>query len=207
LQVLSPLALAAFLLFVSVCSRVLTMLINPSVVHAPNYVDPLERAYSLFLFISTSLYTFILSSVFSPFRCYRQPDGSQTLIPKPTESCFNDSWKSHLPIITLGMLIALSIPLILLILLYFNRSGMESNVFRRRYGMLVVPYRMKFFWWELVLMFRKALLVMLIDLSNNQSVFLRNYGVILFLLIIALIEAYVQPYKFSTPFAPYVNTM
>jgi hypothetical protein len=90
LQVMFPLVLPSVLFFESL------IIIGIKTWRRPTYLShlrhrisahPFEKALSIYIFLLTSLYTFIVSVALSPFRCYPQADGSYTLIPNPSQDC------------------------------------------------------------------------------------------------------------------------
>jgi hypothetical protein len=139
------------------------------------------------------LYTFLVITAMSPFRCFLQIDGSYTLIPSSNLNCYDKEWYTHLFVIVLGVLQIFLIPMVLSFTLWRNRSRLNKNAFLWRFGSLTAPYKPEFYYWEIFVLFRKTALVLLIDLSNSLSSFLRVYIVILFLLIFSVIDMFVRP--------------
>jgi hypothetical protein len=156
---------------------------------------PFERALSIFIFLITSMYTFILSVVLSPFRCFPQADGTSTLIPNPSEDCYGPSWRRNLPFISFGLLQILAIPSGLLFVCWKFKSQMSNNYFQWRYGILFRPYREELFYWEVVVMLRKTFFVVLVDISNGLKGALRIYLTVLFLLLSFVAEGLLRPHR------------
>jgi hypothetical protein len=173
IQVFLPLILCAALLAFAGLKQFLINRKNRHVVKASfkSVADPFERAYSLLLLYLTSLFTLIVSVAFSPFRCYLQIDGSYTLIPKPSENCFDGVWLSHIWVIILALLFIGIVPFAIFYRLRSYKGNFKSNQFLWRYGLLTDVYKEKYYYWELMSMFRKTLIVIFVDLLSNYSKF------------------------------------
>lgn len=74
---------------------------------------------------------------------------------------------------------------------------MNNNMFRWRYSILTSPYKPEFYWWELVVMLKKAIIVMIIDLTNGFSESFRAYLAIVFISAIGSVEAILRPYLYD----------
>ncbi len=160
-----------------------------------NEASPFERALSLFLFFLTTLFILIVSSAFSPFRCFKQIDGSYTLISKPSEDCYDIEWFSHIWIVTFACSFICLVPLSIFFLLRSYKGRFQSNEFVWRYGLLTNIYKEKYYYWELVSMFRKTLVVLFVDLLSNYSNHIKIFILILFIVSWMTLEARIQPYK------------
>jgi hypothetical protein len=156
---------------------------------------PYEKALSIFIFLITSLHTFILSVVLSPFRCYPQADGTSTLIPKPSEDCYGFTWRRNLPFIVFGLFQILAIPCFLLYICWNFKAQKSNNFFLWRYGILFRPYKDEVFYWEVIVMLRKTFFVLLVDISNGLKKSLRIYLTMLFLLMSFLAEGLLRPHQ------------
>jgi hypothetical protein len=156
---------------------------------------PFEKALSIYIFLITSLYTFIVSAVLSPFRCYPQADGSYTLIPNPSQNCFEETWKSHLPLIGFGILQIVLIPLLLMMILYKYKTNRTNSVYEWRYGLLTRPFKDEFCYWEFVLLVKKTVIVTLVDATNGYSAHTRVFITLSFLIAVFALETIFRPYK------------
>jgi hypothetical protein len=82
----------------------------------------IQKGFSLFLMLMSSLYTFVLSNSLSAFRCYAQNDGSSTLIGSPDLDCYDSEWMSHIFVIIFGIFVAISIPVYVSWILFSYRA-------------------------------------------------------------------------------------
>jgi hypothetical protein len=73
------------------------------------------------------------------------------------------------------------------------RKDQASNEFHFRYGFFIGAYKKEYYWWGLFQMFRKAFLVMVIDLSNSYNAYLRTFLVLIVFISTMLIESLLQP--------------
>lgn len=79
----------------------------------------------------------------------------------------------------------MGIPLFALLLLYKSRKTLESIITRQKYGFLFRGYKIRYYFWEIFIMYRKIGLIFI-------QVFLVTYGVMtqaltVFLLLIVFI--------------------
>jgi hypothetical protein len=154
-----------------------------------------RRVFALFSFLVIALYTFSISAVFSPFACVSQPDGTQTLAKYPGTKCFESSWMRKIYYIVIFALIyCVFIPVFLVVLFYRHRNDLDK--FSARFTNLVSPYKREFFYWELVLMMRKALFMVLNDFLTLSSGYLARFFVGIGLLCAFLwCDAVFRPYR------------
>jgi hypothetical protein len=155
--------------------------------------NPFERAGFLFGAALTPMYTYILSVAMAPFRCYKQGDGSYSLVPSPNLDCYDEQWWNQWAVITLGLLYVILIPVFFMFVLWKNRGHFTSNKFIFRYGYLISGLKSSFYWWNVYQLFRKTALVMVIDLTNSFDPFLRTFFVIIVLLFSMIMEVLLQP--------------
>ena len=197
IQALAPLILFGVLYFIGALKYVIFSWRNRHFIRAKHKSEaaPFERAFSLYLFFLTSLFTLIASVAFSPFRCFKQDDGSYTLISNPSEDCYDGVWFSHIWAIVFSLLFIVAVPVSIFFLLRSYRGRFQSNEFIWRYGLLTNIYKDKYYYWELLSMFRKTLIVVFVDLLGNYSRYVKTFLLIIFLLCWMSLEAWIEPYK------------
>jgi hypothetical protein len=119
------------------------------------------------------------------------------MVASPDIDCYDDVWNKHWFSIFFGLQYIILIPAFIVSVLWKNRKMVDSNVFQWRFGLLTSRYKPQFFWWSLYLLAKKTVVVMLIDLTNDFSVFLRSYLVLLVLVTALVIESLCKPLKRS----------
>jgi hypothetical protein len=154
-----------------------------------------DKCISLLLMLTSTFYTFVLSMILSAFRCYPQEDGTFTLLPSPSLDCYDSEWYKHVWIIVLGIMFLAYFPVQIGIVLWKNRRNLQSNVFFARYGVLVSPFKERYFYWEVVLMLRKVFLICLVDLTNGMAISERSFILICFLFAEMFSDVLVNPFK------------
>jgi hypothetical protein len=155
-----------------------------------------ERGLSFYLRAIVGLYTFLISVGLSPFRCYPQEDGTYTLVPSSSLNCYDKNWASHWFTIGVGLSQLIAVPCFLIGLFwkYNNPELRQQNKFLWRYGMITRSFKPQFFWWSLLLLFKKTCLVMFIDLTNSYSPYIR-VGLTLIVIFLAMtIDGFCKPY-------------
>jgi hypothetical protein len=147
------------------------------------------------LSLLTALYVFVLSSVFTAFRCLPQDDGSFSLISSPSLDCYDSVWFDHFWIIFLSILIVFAVPTALSVILYKSRFQRYSNTFQWKFGTLISHYKPQFYYWEVVSLLFKTIFVCLVDLTNGWDKFERAFALILFFTVQMYLDAVLKPYQ------------
>jgi hypothetical protein len=131
------------------------------------------RLLSLFQFIVVALYTFIISTVFQPFNCLPQPDGTYTMAKSPASKCYDEAWNKNLPALVFFIVIyCFGFPLALAYIFIKNHKNVDTVDFKIKYGNLVSPYARKCYYWELVIMLKRSIFI----LSNDFLASSVDYG-------------------------------
>jgi hypothetical protein len=156
--------------------------------------NPTQKSIYSFLMMLTTLYTFVLSTTFSAFRCYRQDDELYTLLSSPDLDCYDKEWYDNFWSIFLGIAFIVSVPIVLFFILYKNRYNFQQNRFHYKFGYLIFPYKPKFYYWEIVMILRKTVFVSLIDLTNDWPKLDSSFVLLMFLTAEWFLDAYVNPF-------------
>jgi hypothetical protein len=80
-------------------------------------------------------------------------------------------------------------------MLWRNRKNLSNNVFYSRYGVLWSPYKPRYFLWEVVLMFRKVILILIVDLTNGMANSERSFILISYLFVEMFFDILLNPFK------------
>ena len=107
--------------------------------------------------------------------------------------------KEFIPWLTLGLvaffLFVVGIPLIACWKLVQHRKTMHTSATRHRYGFLYLGYEERFYWWEIWVIYRKALLYMVTVVLDHQSANLQMITALLIVVVIILVQLFCQPYE------------
>eukprot|EP00475_Leptophrys_vorax_P045397 TRINITY_DN9403_c0_g1_i2.p1 TRINITY_DN9403_c0_g1~~TRINITY_DN9403_c0_g1_i2.p1 ORF type:complete len:385 (+),score=92.20 TRINITY_DN9403_c0_g1_i2:2476-3630(+) len=193
LKVLFPFMIFLAMMAFASCSFFIQKKKNPRAFRNRKFPNPIERAISLYVQGLIGLNTYLIAVGLAPFRCFQQTDGTYTLIPSANLDCYDQTWMSHVPVIALGLLEIIAVPVILISIFWINRFDVQSNEFVWRYGMLTENYVPQFYWWEVVMLTRKTSFVMVVDLTNNLNDQLRAFLVEIVFLLYILAEFLCQP--------------
>jgi hypothetical protein len=155
--------------------------------------NPFEKVLYIFGAGLGPLYTYMLTVAMAPFRCLKQVDNTFTLVPSPSLDCFDKQWNDNWATIILGLLVVLAIPAFFISVLVKYRNSFNSNTFNFRYAYLISGVKPQFYYWNVFLLFRKASIVMLIDLTNDFDPFLRTFLVAMMLLFFMFVDTMAQP--------------
>jgi hypothetical protein len=158
--------------------------------------DPHKRFFSLITFVIVTMYTVVISSAVQPFNCFRQTNGSYFLSKSPSEQCFAGEWMKNLPAaVILLVFYGLALPGLLAGFFFVNKDNIDSGKFKIRFGMLIIPYKRQYFYWELVVIFKRALFVTVNDFLSLQSYLAKFVSTILVLFFFLWLDSLVQPYS------------
>jgi hypothetical protein len=177
----------------------------PILITKRSAASPFEIALSMYLAILVGLYIYMLTIALEPFRCFQQADGTLTLVASPNLDCFDATWSQNMFSIVVGLLYIIGIPSFLILAFWKYRNSVETNEFHWRFGLLTSPYNRKYFWWSIYLLTKKTLLVMLIDLTNDYTIYIRTFIVLLLLLSALFIESICKPYAYYLGFSRLIN--
>jgi hypothetical protein len=157
-----------------------------------------KRKYTYVAFFGLNLFTLIFGSVLSPFRCIRQ--GNTYFIIDYTEvECYSQEWYRNLPLIILFMILyCVCFPLWIGHILFVSGRGERRDTlsFTSQFGILTRPYRREVYYWELVYLLRRAVLVASTSFwkSAAASYQLKLLSTAFLLLFFLLLELFVSPY-------------
>lgn len=116
------------------------------------------QAYVMFIYY---IYPFMASMAVSPLRCRDDIDGHYFLVQQPSLNCYSGEWMKLLVAFILVLLIwVVGVPALLFFWLKHNRYRLKENRFRSRYGQLYRFYWPHLYWWSIVGVLRKFLILL-----------------------------------------------
>jgi hypothetical protein len=128
---------------------------------------------SVFVVLCSTLYTFLVSSAIEPFNCIRTDGGSANpiyfMVSSPLHRCYDAEWYQHLPGVLLACFVyVLGIPFAMGFLLFRHRKNLDDPNFLTRYRALFRPFRRIYFFWELVVMLKKASFIVIVRVLSSR---------------------------------------
>jgi hypothetical protein len=155
-----------------------------------------EKLISLVILFVVAMYTFLVSSSLSPFKC-SYFNGKYTMFESPSEQCFDEIWfRNFAAVVIFSLLYTFGLPGLLLFLFRKHKDSLEAPAFQAVFQGLVSPYRLKFIWWEIVSVSKRTLFVVLcsfLSMSEGASgLIFCAFVVIGFFLFL---EVLFKPYK------------
>jgi hypothetical protein len=121
--------------------------------------DQVNRFIQTVVFVMNVSFTMQVVTLAQPFNCFQRSDGLYYLYSEQSRLCFDSEWNRNVQISSIYFILYLGfIPGFCGAALYKNRSNLDDALFRKRFGQLVAPYRVRYFWWEIVVIARKILL-------------------------------------------------
>jgi hypothetical protein len=154
-----------------------------------------DRLLPLFLLLVIAMFSFLVSSSLSPLKCISVSNGVYMMRDNPSIQCFTPEWRSQLgPVVFFINLYCVVLPSGLVFILWRNRHSLHSQDFQASLGSITNPYEDKFFWWELAIVFKKAVFVVTTSfLSVKQQDNL--FASVAILLGFMNIESGLKPFK------------
>eukprot|EP00475_Leptophrys_vorax_P013206 TRINITY_DN19558_c0_g1_i1.p1 TRINITY_DN19558_c0_g1~~TRINITY_DN19558_c0_g1_i1.p1 ORF type:complete len:315 (-),score=54.64 TRINITY_DN19558_c0_g1_i1:121-1065(-) len=151
-------------------------------------------SFACFLYIN--FFTIIITSVFVPFQCQPQQIGPATMVQNASESCYTDYWRSKIsPFIFFLILYVAVIPAVFFFILYKNTAKFEDEVFMSMFGSLYLSYKVKFFYWELVVLLKRAVFVVALSFLWSSSYGTRSFVCIMMLFVFLALDVSFFPYQ------------
>lgn len=152
-----------------------------------NFLSPwMARCPVAILFLA---YTVSIVVISQPFTCQLNLAGEYVLIASPNLNCFDQEWLNSMQFVWICVIIyVIIIPAALIYSFYSFRHDIPSSWFQKRFGMLTLHFRPKFFYWEIFV----ALIVNV--LSRFVGSMTKYFLVICILFGFLLLEIQVMPY-------------
>eukprot|EP00475_Leptophrys_vorax_P007292 TRINITY_DN14611_c0_g1_i4.p1 TRINITY_DN14611_c0_g1~~TRINITY_DN14611_c0_g1_i4.p1 ORF type:complete len:381 (+),score=63.96 TRINITY_DN14611_c0_g1_i4:83-1225(+) len=148
------------------------------------------------LVVVINLYTASVSAATSPFNCEQQPDGSFTLVKDPSIMCFGPEWMQHAWLVSLALLVYIVvIPLWMISIVRTRDTKRTTTDFRRKYDILLSPYRPCRQYWELLLMLKRSTFVLSISFFSGASYVVRFGAMISILFVFFWLTVVLSPYR------------
>jgi hypothetical protein len=153
-----------------------------------------DRVTPLVFVTIITLHTFSMSGAISPFVCKKSND-VLVMVKNPSELCFGVSWtKYSFFIIFFLLLYGLIAPFGVVWLLLKNRSRFKDAEFRKKFGIIIAPYKHQFFYWELVSMYKRAVLISFSQLLSTLDYDVKVSAAVCLLAFFTFVEAVLEPY-------------
>jgi ABC-type branched-subunit amino acid transport system substrate-binding protein/ABC-type proline/glycine betaine transport system substrate-binding protein len=91
----------------------------------------------------------------------------------------------------------LGIPAAVAFMVYMNRNALGHYNTRRYIGILYNGYKLKYYWWEAVILLRKSSIIGAVHIFSTYGISAQTTLVLLFITISLMVEYSVQPYAWS----------
>jgi hypothetical protein len=152
-------------------------------------------------------YTYMVVEVTKPFNCTKELDGSFSLGASPDVRCYDQEWKNMLPGVSFFLVLyVIILPGLLLSLFIRYRTSLNDQWFKVRFGVLVSYFKPRFFYWEMVLLFKKTCFSLATNVfASFMSILTRYFTILSFLFVFLMIEVLTLPY--SSTYGNQVNQM
>lgn len=169
--------------YFSVTSPLILLFVFVCVYIAANYryMNPItkrsvqDKCVQCVLVIMTVLYVFMASKAMEPLDCTTQPDGRRSMDANPEIECtFLEGDYARLQVSSFFFFVTygIGIPSVLFYILYKARKNkkMGDVGFVQRFGWLYLRYNRDYYFWEIFVLVRKLLLVLIQMVYNAEPV-------------------------------------
>lgn len=164
-----------------------------------NWEKVKDHAIQIFLMLMMMAYITLAKWGISVFDCFEQPNkpGTFNLDDAPYIQCFTSEWYK---LSALGgfaiLLYVIGLPILITYIFFANymRLRMGDMQCLQRYGFLYKPYRSGSPGWEVVILVRKSLLVLLTKM-RSQSPYMQGVWSLVVYAFVIVVQARVAPYR------------
>lgn len=145
--------------------------------------------------IALLLHSIIIKICFSPFSC-RDIEGSLYLNDDLSIRCWTGSHKIYTLSVALpGAIVwGIFIPFIILYFTYRNKKVFGELAIKQRYGFVIAGYETGTYYWEIVILYRKALVISASIIFGALSVELQTLSVLIILLLASYMQSDLKPF-------------
>jgi hypothetical protein len=133
-------------------------------------IDPRNKIISLSLALVTRLYTLLISSALDPFHCSQVSETVSVLANDPSTQCYGTRWYRNLPAVGIFVLLyCVAVPTFLAWKLFQYRNKLDTPEMKARFGVLYIHYRRNCYWWEILLMLKRAAVFMALEVTQDAD--------------------------------------
>jgi len=154
----------------------------------------LSKLFNALIVVYVALFTYTVLNLFSPIRCSRQVDGRLLMTSNLNIQCGSEEWKLLFTSMLLYCILYLVIiPMIIGGLFWRFRHRIGTPEEQVLIGGLTRPYKVEFFWWEIVNVAKKISLTLSLTLPFDS----RNTVFFVVLVLFMCLEIMIQPFKLN----------
>eukprot|EP00949_MAST-11_sp_MAST-11-sp1_P004049 g4049.t1 len=138
---------------------------------------------SVIVYVSVLCHMPLTSQLFAFFKCKRVVDEHDIhyyLMSDLSKQCFDEEWTTNaFVIIAAVILYTISVPVILFLALFRKRKKLGDPIVMLEVGFLYMPYKRRWYFWEMVSVTRKLLIINVAVILYEYPVMQAGYGIAL----------------------------
>ncbi|KAJ3442000.1 hypothetical protein M0812_14022 [Anaeramoeba flamelloides] len=156
----------------------------------------LNTCINVFVASLLVLYLILALKIFEFFDCNYSSNLKQYIFqPDKNHFCFDQWWYQLLPFVIVFMILyIIGIPIFFATMLWYHSKKVNEKVFNQRLSLLYSRYKIEYFYWEIIIIFRKFFIVIF-------EIYLTNYPLVQIILLICcllfsiIIQNIYKPYN------------
>ncbi|KAJ3433975.1 insulin-like growth factor binding proteinn-terminal [Anaeramoeba flamelloides] len=156
----------------------------------------LNTCVNVFVASLLVLYLILALKIFEFFDCTYSSSLKQYIFePEKSHYCFDDWWYKILPFVIFFMIIYIvGIPIFFGYILWYHSKNVNEKIFNQRLSLLYSRYKIEYFYWEIIIIFRKFFIVVFEIYLTNYA-FIQIILLILCLIVSIIIQNIYKPYN------------
>ena len=164
-----------------------------------SYTGLKREVYTTIIVLFFLVYPTIVNIMFSNFSCIKIDKMNSYLNVNTSLECWDLNHKKYSFIVVIPSILlwVIGIPTILLILMTKNRRRLHLDYYRVVFGFLYNGYKQSRYYWEINIMYRKILLIMITVFKISQAHVLQALNLIIVLIASIYLHYIYSPYNLS----------
>ncbi|KAF2068885.1 hypothetical protein CYY_009795 [Polysphondylium violaceum] len=150
-----------------------------------------NRQFSAFIKVCMNSYGPFITEILLIFFC-SQVGSYDLLIANPSVQCVGQEYSVAKKISEALLVIVILFPIIIFILIFWHRNRLDDIHIQRKLGVFFLKYKTNFYYWDVVLLIKRILIVTL-SLLDNTSAY-RSVSLVLLSLVSLFIQIKFQPF-------------
>eukprot|EP01133_Synstelium_polycarpum_P015029 gene15029-17777_t len=151
-----------------------------------------SEQFSALIKLILNIYSPIATTAFTMFFCESYGAPPKVLVNNPGVECVGGTYHTALTVSYSLLVVIIGIPSIILCLLLRNRHHLNDHYVQRVYGVFILKYRPSFYFWDVILLLRRLLIVLMSIMPISST---RSFLLVTITLVSVLLQIKYHPFK------------